>query len=92
PYPQQMWDKTVRLASWAGEPPEPGQTPAEYAYQLQQRFRDVPDLPVLGTAYNRSRFGNRDPEGEEQERLQTLWPHLRAALLKALLGRPWRRR
>ncbi len=92
PYPQQLWDKTVRLASWAGDPPEPGQTPAEYASHLQQRFRDVPDILALGAAYNRSRFGNHDPEGEEQERLQALWPHLRAALLKALLGRPWRRR
>jgi hypothetical protein len=92
PYPQQLWDKTVRLASWAGQSPEPGQTPAEYASHLQRRFRGVPDIPALGAAYNRSRFGNRDPDREEQERLERQWPHLRAALLKAILGRPWLRR
>ena len=92
PYPQQLWDKTMRLASWAGRPPQPGQTPTEFAARLKGDLRDVPDIPALAAAYNRSRFGNREPSREEDERLSRLWPHLRAALLKKILGRAWRRR
>ena len=92
PYPQQVWEKTVRLSSWAGRPPQPGQTPSEFTAHLKHTTREVSDISALADAYNRSRFGNREPSGEENERLRQLWPHLRASLLKNIIGRAWRRR
>ncbi len=92
PYPQQLWEKTVRLASWAGMPPQQGQTPTEFARGLERSFRDVPDIELLAQSYNRSRFGHREPDEGERERLRGLWPRLRGALLGALLNRRWRRR
>jgi hypothetical protein len=91
PYPQQLWEKTVRMASWAGEPPRPGQTPHEYAKRLGKRFRDVWDWDGLADAYTRSRFGKREPDEEEAERLRDAWPDMRGALVGGVLGRPFKR-
>ena len=92
PYPQQLWDKAARLASWAGHPPQPGQTPSDFARRLERVFRGVPDIPSLAQAYNRSRFGHREPDEEERLRLRKMWPHLRGALLAGIVRRLWRRR
>ena len=92
PYPQQLWEKTVRLASWAGQALQPGQTPTEFAARLGRALPGIPDIPGLANAYNRSRFGGREPDGAERQRLHRLWPHLRGALLGALFTRMWRRR
>lgn len=92
PYPQQLWEKTVRLAAWAGYPPQPGQTPADYARRLEKAFRGTPGIPLLAEAYNRSRFGRWEVDAEERDRLERLWPHLRGALVGAIVLRPWRRR
>lgn len=92
PYPQQLWEKTVRLAAWAGYGPEAGQTPWEYARRLERAFRGVRGIPLLAEAYNRSRFGQREPCPAERSELARLWPHLRGALLGAIARRLWRRR
>jgi len=93
PYPQQLWEKTVRLASWAGHPPRPGQTPASFAGALARRFRGLHDLDLLARAYGRSRFGRSDTlEGEELARLARAWAHLRGALAWQAVRRLWRRR
>jgi len=92
PYPQQLWEKTVRLAAWAGYPPEAGQTPWEYAHRLERAFRGVPGIQLLAGAYNRSRFGRQEPSPAERSELARLWPHLRGALLGGIARRPWRRR
>jgi hypothetical protein len=93
PYPQQLWDKTVRLAGWAGHPPQPGQTPASFAAALHRRFRGLRDLDLLAQAYGRSRFGRRDAlEAEEQQRLARAWAKLRGTLAWQALRRLWRRR
>lgn len=92
PYPQQLWEKTVRLAAWAGYPPQPGQTPADYARRLEKAFRGTPGISLLADAYNCSRFGRREVDAEERDRLERMWPHLRGALLGAIVLRPWRRR
>jgi transglutaminase-like putative cysteine protease len=93
PYPQQIWEKTVRLASWAGHPPEPGQTPREYAERLTKVFRSVPEFGLLATSYSRSRFGRPDDEGGiDVARLKEVWPHVRGPLLSAMFGRLLRRR
>jgi hypothetical protein len=82
----------VRLASWAGQAPQSGQTPTEFAARLGRALPGIPDIPGLANAYNRSRFGGREPDGAERQRLHRLWPHLRGALLGALFTRMWRRR
>ncbi len=92
PYSQQIWEKTVRLASWAGYAPQPGQTPTDFANGLQRALRELRGVSVLVAAYNRSRFGRRDEAGEERERMTELWPHIRGVLIGAILGRVLHRR
>ncbi len=57
PYSQQLWEKTVRLATWAGHGPRAGQTPSDFARSLKRGVRDADDISILAAAYNRSRFG-----------------------------------
>ncbi|MDO8612003.1 MAG: transglutaminase domain-containing protein [Dehalococcoidia bacterium] len=93
PYQQQLWEKTVRLASWAGCPPRPGQTPASFAGALARRFRSLRDVDLLAQAYGRSRFGRRDAlESEERQRLARAWAKLRGTLAWQAVRRLWRRR
>lgn len=92
PYPQQLWEKTVRLAGWAGLGPAPGQTPSEFARSLDRRLRSVRDIEALAEAYNRSRFGRKETPQPERERLEKVWAHLRALLAGEVILRLWRRR
>ena len=91
PYPQQLWEKTVRIASWAGQPPKPGQTPSGFARVLTRRFRGVRDIDLLADAYNRSRFGRKDADAEERARLARIWTNLRRPLAWEIVRRLWRR-
>lgn len=91
PYPQQVWEKTVRLASWGGMPPEPGQTPHDFADRLRKRFRGVRDFPALADAYTKSRFGRKDVGGEEVGELREAWPDIRGALIGGIARRVFRR-
>jgi transglutaminase-like putative cysteine protease len=91
PYPQQLWEKTVRLAAWAGLPPQPGQTPFRFAETLSRRFRGVRDIDLLAAAYNRSRFGRKETDAEEKERLGRVWAHVRGPLAWEVIRRLWRR-
>lgn len=90
PYSQQLWEKTVRLATWSGNGPQTGQTPAEFARDLDRRLYGAEDISVLAAAYNRSRFGGREPE-EEKTRLSDVWPQLRNTLLASIVRRFTRR-
>jgi transglutaminase-like putative cysteine protease len=90
PYSQQLWEKTVRLATWAGQGPRTGQTPSEFARSLKRNVRDSQEVSVLVVAYNRSRFGRQEDE-EERAALSELWPQLRNALLGAMVQRLTRR-
>lgn len=87
PYPQQVWEKTVRLASWAGLGPRPGQTPADFARSLARTLRSLPDLDLLAAAYSRSRFGRREPSDDERRRLALLWARLRGPLAWEVIRR-----
>ena len=91
PYPQRLWEKTVRLSSWAGQPPRPGQTPTDFARDLSRRFRGVRDIDLLAEAYNGSRFGRKGTDAAETERLSRLWTTLRASLAWEVVRRLWRR-
>ena len=90
PYSQQLWEKTVRLATWAGHGPRTGQTPGEFARTLKRSVREAKDVSLLATAYNRSRFGRREPD-EEKARLAEIWSPLRNALLGSIVRRITRR-
>jgi transglutaminase-like putative cysteine protease len=92
PYSQQLWEKTVRLATWAGHPPQPGQTPTEFGRHLERTFYGARGFSLLASIYSRSRFGRRDEEGEEREQLREVWPHLRGDLLTAIPRRFLKRR
>jgi len=91
PYSQQIWEKTVRLATWAGHAPKPGQTPAEFGRYLDRTLHVSGGFSALAWMYNRSRFGRRDAEGEERDRLREMWSHLRGDLLTAIPRRFSRR-
>ena len=90
PYSQQLWEKAVRLSSWAGHGPRTGETPAEFAQGLRRRVHDARDISVLAKAYNRSRFGAREPD-EEKAKLAEMWTPLRNALFGAIIRRVTRR-
>ena len=93
PYPQQIWEKTVRLASWGGMRPRPGQTPHDYARRLGKRFRDVQDdMPTLADAYVKSRFGHKEISEDETAAIKDAWPEVRANLVGGIGGRFFRRR
>jgi transglutaminase-like putative cysteine protease len=91
PYPQQVWEKTVRLASWGGAPPLPGQTPHDYARGLGKRFLGVRDFPVLADAYTKSRFGHKEIDEDQAALLKEAWPDVRGALLGSIVRRIWPR-
>jgi transglutaminase-like putative cysteine protease len=81
PYPQRIWEQTLRLAGWARLGPQPEQTPVEYARDLQARAPDVEGVDLLAAAYGRSRFGRKPASAEENERLRAVWQQVRAKLL-----------
>ena len=88
PYPQRIWEQTLRLAGWARLGPRPEQTPMEYARDLQSRLPDVEGLDYLAASYGRSRFGRKSADAEEDERLRAVWRRLRAKLLLRVVS--WR--
>jgi hypothetical protein len=90
PYSQQLWEKTVRLATWAGHGPRTGQTPSDFARSLKRGVRDADDISILAAAYNRSRFGRADPD-KDRAKLNEIWSPLRNALLGAIARRITRR-
>lgn len=93
PYPQQVWEKTVRLAGWGGIRPGPGETAHDYARRLGKRYRDVQaDMPVLADAYTKSRFGHRQLSEDEIDAVKDAWPEIRANLIGGISGRFFRRR
>jgi Transglutaminase-like superfamily/Domain of unknown function (DUF4129) len=90
PYPQQLWEKTVRLATWAGYGPRTGETPAEFARSLRREVKGARSVSALANAYNRSRFGRATPD-QEHAALAEIWSPLRGALFAAILRRITRR-
>jgi hypothetical protein len=91
PYPQQVWEKVVRVASWAGHPPRTGHTPSEFARFLAASVRGVHDIDLLAQAYNRSRFGRSDVNATDRQGLAHVWVGLRGRLVWEIIRRLWRR-
>jgi transglutaminase-like putative cysteine protease len=93
PYPQQVWEKTVRLAGWGGLRPAPGQTAHDYARRLGKRYRDVQaDMTVLADGYTKSRFGHKELSPDELDAIKDAWPEVRANLVGGITSRFFRRR
>jgi transglutaminase-like putative cysteine protease len=82
-YPSQLWEKTIRLASWLRIGPKPSQTPAEYSREVQQKLPGTDGIAQVARSYNRSRYGGqRDLNPDERESLDESWTGLRNRLFK----------
>ncbi|MCH8815508.1 MAG: transglutaminase domain-containing protein [Chloroflexi bacterium] len=87
PYPQQLWEKTVRLSRLAGHGPGSSQTPSEFAVDLQRAFRGHRVIGEITSAYNRSRFGRSNVDANERARLERQWRPLRNAMIGRMVSR-----
>lgn len=84
-YPVQVWEKTMRLAKWARIRTLPQETPREVVSRLKRELPDVEDLDYLGETFVRSRYGQKELQPEEKERLTLVWNKARNNLLARLL-------
>lgn len=85
-YPAQLWEKTVRLATWLRLGPKPHQTASEYSRRLRGALPDVTDgIDVVVESYHISRYGRRDLTPQERDRLDGVWPTLRNGLIRRVL-------
>jgi hypothetical protein len=82
-YPSQLWEKTIRLATWLRLAPKPSETPSEYSRTLQRSLPGTEGIDQVANSYLRSRYGGgREVPPDERERLDSAWPPLRNRLLK----------
>jgi hypothetical protein len=81
-YPTQLWEKTIRLASWLKLAPKPEQTPNEYSAHLRRTVSDADSVDVIANGYLRSRYGRKDLSTEERDQLSRAWIPLRNRLLR----------
>jgi transglutaminase-like putative cysteine protease len=85
-YPSQLWEKTVRLASWLRLGPQPHQTPAEYSRALRRALPETAEgVEVVADSYQRARYGRHELTPAERDRLDAVWVPLRNRLLKKVL-------
>lgn len=87
-YPAQVWEKTVRLASWARVPPLPHETPAETARRIGAAVPGGRDAETLAAAYVRHRYGRKLLTAVERRELAQAWSRLRNRLVARALR--WR--
>lgn len=82
-YPSQLWEKTIRLATWLHIAPAPSQTPVEYSRALQRRLPGTEGVERVAQSYQRARYGGaREPSPTERASLDGVWTPLRNRLLK----------
>ncbi|MBI2762114.1 MAG: transglutaminase domain-containing protein [Chloroflexi bacterium] len=85
-YPSQLWEKTVRLASWLRLGPKPHQTPIEFSRALQKSLpASTEGVETVARGYQRSRYGRQEVTQEQADELDTAWRPLRNGLVKRLL-------
>ena len=85
--PARLWGQTVRLASWAGLPPAPGETPYEYASSLSARLPEVEGAELLADSYVRQRYGRELVSESMIVSLDAAWRSVRGRLLWRLVRR-----
>lgn len=81
PLPAKLWEKTRRLAVVAGIGPRPQQTPREFAREVAAEVEGAESIERLARAYERSRFGATDTDGDERQRLLQDYHEVRNRLL-----------
>ena len=84
-YPVQVWEKTMRLARWARIRPAPQDTPRDITSRLHRELPEVQDLDYMSEAFLRSRYGQKQLEPAEKDRLAAVWKNVRNTLLQRLL-------
>jgi transglutaminase-like putative cysteine protease len=85
--PSQVWEKTLRLATLGRARPHPWETPREFATRLGHEVPQARDAAYLASAYERSRFGSKELDSDEAERLESAWRTVRNALLRRVFRR-----
>jgi len=86
PRPVQLWEKTQRLARAGKSAARPTETPREFARRLRAEVpRTGSDATYLAAAYERARFGRKELDEEETERLESAWQTVRNELLRRAL-------
>lgn len=82
-YPAQLWEKTIRLATWLRIGPKPSQTPSEYSRQLQRTIPGTEGVERVSRDYLWSRYGGgRELPAAQREELDSAWISLRNRLFK----------
>ncbi len=85
-YPSQLWEKTVRLATWLRLGPKPNQTPTEFGRSLQRALPEAAKgVDVVAEGYQRARYGRRELSPTDREQLEQTWVPLRNRLFKRVL-------
>src|SRR5579883_1729192 len=77
--------RVTRLASLTGAPPQPSQTPYEYARQLARRYPQVAmPLRRIADLFVRERWAapHQAPHPAEQQQLEQVWPQLRNTFIR----------
>ncbi len=85
-----MFWRLSRLASLAGVPPQPWQTPYEYTHTLSRHYPQArTPLRRLAELFVRERYAPtyQAPQSAEAQDIEKLWPNLRNSLLRSLLTR-----
>lgn len=84
-YSGQVWEKSVRLASWLKVGPRPHETPTEFSRHLRGTYPEAEGIEPIADSYLRSRYGQKPVDAAEQARLHALWVPLRNGLVRRLL-------
>ncbi|MGI8552539.1 MAG: transglutaminase domain-containing protein [Dehalococcoidia bacterium] len=84
-YPAQLWEKTIRLASWLKLAPKPEQTPAEYSSHLRKSVPKTEGVELIADRYLRSRYGHKDLDAADRQRLGEAWAPVRNQLIRRIL-------
>jgi transglutaminase-like putative cysteine protease len=84
-YPAQLWEKSIRLASWLNLGPKAYQTPQEYSRSLPRNLPGSEGIGPIAESYVRMRYGQKSPEPAERVRLRSFWIPLRNTLIRRIL-------
>jgi len=84
-YPVQTWEKVLRLGRWTHIRPNPQETPREVMARLKKELPEVEDLDYLGETFIRARYGQKDLEPAERQRLTAVWNKVRNTLMARMV-------
>jgi hypothetical protein len=85
PRTAQLWEKTVRLATFGKSRPHQHETPREFAARLRRDIPGSDGAAYIASTYERTRFGHKPLTDAESERLEAAWSSARGSLLRRAL-------